>query len=92
MPASSTSTGEVQPHSRTDAAIWAICSSEWVRALRAYGRREATGRRATESAGHPREGPATGAGFSAVRRVLAVSAVIIALCAEARKRAVFLGY
>lgn len=33
----STSTGFVQPNSRMLAAIWATCSSLWVRAFRAYG-------------------------------------------------------
>src|ERR1700724_2290049 len=51
-PASSTSTGTVQPHSRIDAAIWSTCSGLCVRALRAYGISAATARRSNLSAGH----------------------------------------
>src|SRR5580765_4509147 len=52
VPASSTSTGTVKPHSRMEAAICWTCSCEWVRAFLAYGTSEASGRRLTASAGH----------------------------------------
>src|SRR5215213_11918884 len=52
VPSSATSTGLVQPHSRMEAAIWPICASLWVRALRAYGTKRPMGHRSTQSAGH----------------------------------------
>jgi hypothetical protein len=51
-PASSTSTGMVKPHSRIEAAICPICSSECVRAFCADGTKDPIGRRSTASAGH----------------------------------------
>ena len=87
VPASSTSTGIVHPHSRIEAAIWATCSSEWVRAFRAYGTRAATGRRSTASAGHLASVAATAPDSLPARRLCALLAVIVALQLEAPKRA-----
>jgi hypothetical protein len=51
-PRSSTSTGATKPNSRMLASICATCSAECVRALPAYGSRDATARASTALADH----------------------------------------
>jgi hypothetical protein len=52
LPGSPTSTGVVQPHSLTLAAMAAIWASVWVRAFFAYGISRSIAQRSTLSAGH----------------------------------------
>lgn len=54
IPATSTSTRLLQPHSRIDVAICSTYAGLWVRALQAYGSRRSIAQRSMRSAGQDR--------------------------------------